>query len=230
VNIFTVLLVFGMLAFIGTHLLMSHPLRPAMVRQFGQSGFLGVYSIISLLTFSGAVVAFGKAPAAPQLWDGQAIVPWILASLLTLVATALFLASLAGNPALPGTNVSGLSTRLPQGVFKVTRHPMMSAFVLWGVAHILVAPSARTIILAGGIIALAVLGSRGQDAKKAALHGHEWRMWMKRTSFLPNPAALGHLGFYWSAAVPVWLLFTWTHIYTAGVLAGVWLWLEPYLG
>lgn len=222
----TLLLVAGMAAFVGSHLLMSHPLRAGLVRQFGQGGFLGFYSIVSLITFSGAVIAFGRAPAGPQLWDGQALVPWVLASLLTLVASALFLASFAGNPALAGTDVSGLSTRLPHGAFKVTRHPMMSAFTLWGVAHILVAPSARTILLAGGVIALAVIGSRGQDAKKAALYGRDWRAWMQRTSFLPNPAAFGALGFYWVAALPVWLLLTWAHLKIALVPAGLWLWLE----
>ncbi len=224
----TVMLAVGMSAFVGTHLLMSHPLRAGMVRQFGQGGFLGIYSLISLVAFSGAVIAFGKASSSPQLWDGQAVVPWVLASVLTLVASALFLASLAGNPALAGTDVAGLSTRLPHGAFKVTRHPMMSAFTLWGVAHILVAPNARTLILAGGMIALAVIGSRGQDAKKVALHGQDWRVWMKRTTFLPNPAALGHLGLYWLGAVPVWLLLTWLHLKMALIPAGIWVWFEPY--
>lgn len=224
----TSMLALGMAAFVGTHLLMSHPWRAGMVRQFGQGGFLAIYSLISLVTFSGTVIAFGKASAAPQLWDGQALVPWAIASVLTYVAAALFLASIVGNPALAGTDVSGLSTRLPYGVFKVTRHPMMSAFTLWGAAHILVAPSVRTIILAGGVIALAVIGSRGQDAKKVKLHGQDWRVWMKRTSFLPNPAAFRHLGLYWLAAVPVWLALTWMHLKIALIPAGPWLWFEQY--
>lgn len=222
----TAMLALGMIAFIGTHLLMSHPLRTGMVRQFGQGGFMVLYSLISIITFSGAVIAFGKASPAPQLWDGQAMVPWVLASLLTLVASALFLASLAGNPALPGIDISGLSTRLPTGVFKVTRHPMMSAFTLWGVAHIIVAPSARTIILAGGVILLAVVGSRGQDAKKAKLYGQDWRVWMKRTTFLPDQTKFGHLGLYWVATLPVWLLLTWLHLKIALIPAGLWVWLE----
>lgn len=224
----TLLLALGMIAFVGSHLLMSHPWRAGMVRLFKPGGFLVVYSLISLVTFSAAVIAFGNASPAPQLWDGQGIIPWVLASLLTLVASALFLASLVGNPALPGIDTSGLSTRLPNGAFKVTRHPMMSAFTLWGVAHILVAPSARTIILAGGVILLAVVGSRGQDAKKAAMLGQDWRVWMKRTTFLPNPAALGHLGVYWAGAVPVWILLTWMHLKLALIPAGLWLWLDQY--
>jgi len=228
VNFAILSLVLGMTAFIGLHLLMSHPWRAGLIRQFGQGGFLAIYSLVSLVTFSGAVIAFGKASPSPQLWDGEALVPWVLASLLTLIASALFLASMVGNPALPGLDVAGLSTRLPHGAFKVTRHPMMSAFTLWGVAHIIVAPSPRTIILAGGVILLAVVGSRGQDAKKVKLYGQDWRVWMKRTTFLPNPAKFGHLGFYWVAALPVWLLLTWLHLKMALIPAGAWLWLEQY--
>ena len=221
----TLSLVLGMAAFVGTHMLLSHPLRGSMVRRFGEQGFLGIYSLIALGTFSWTVVAFGKVSPTPQLWDGQAPLPWAIACALTLVAAALFLASLMGNPALAGTDVSGLSTRLPHGVFKITRHPMMSAFWLWGVAHILVAPSARTIILAGGVVALAVIGSRGQDAKKLALYGQDWRMWMKRTPFWPKLSEFGRLGLFWVGAVPIWLLLTWLHLKLALIPAGIWLWL-----
>ncbi len=220
-------LVGGMTAFVGTHLLLSHPLRAAMVRKLGQQGFLGLYSLIALGTFAWTVVAFDRVPSTPQLWDGQALAPWVLACILTIVASALFLASFVGNPALAGTDVSGLSTRLPNGVFKITRHPMMSAFALWGIAHILVAPSLRTIILAGGIAALAVIGSRGQDAKKLALYGQDWRVWKQRTPFWPKVSAFGQLGMLWLWAVPVWLLLTWLHLWIWLVPAGVWLWFEP---
>ena len=222
----TLSLAIGMTAFVGTHLLLSHPLRAGMIRQFGQGGFMVAYSLVSLITFAWAAISFGQAASMPQLWNGQALVPWVLACGLTVVATALFLASFLGNPALAGTEVSGLSTRLPNGVFKVTRHPMMAAFASWGIAHILVAPSPRTIILAGGITALAVIGSRGQDAKKLALHGQDWRVWMKRTPFLPQPGAFGQLGLFWVAAVPVWMLLTWLHLQFALIPAGLWLWIE----
>ena len=91
-------------------------------------------------------------------------------------------------------------------------------------AHIIVAPSLRSFILAGGIAALAVIGSRGQDAKKLALYGHDWRMWMKRTPFWPKLNELGRLGLFWVGAVPVWLIVTWLHRKLALIPAGLWLW------
>lgn len=217
-------LVLGMTAFVGTHLLLSHPLRATMVRTLGPQGFLGVYSLIALGTFAWTIIAFDQIPSTPQLWDGRALLPWVVACVLTIIASALFLASFAGNPALVGTEVAGLSTRLPSGVFKITRHPMMSAFALWGIAHILVAPSLRTIILAGGVVALAVIGSKGQDAKKLALYGQDWRVWKQRTPFWPKVSEFKRLGLLWIWAVPIWLLLTGLHLWVWLVPAGVWVW------
>ena len=38
-------------AFVGTHFLMSHPLRASMVGALGEKGFAGVYTLVSLATF-----------------------------------------------------------------------------------------------------------------------------------------------------------------------------------
>ena len=227
-NAAAIWLVIGMGAFVGTHFLFSHPLRAGLVRRFGAGGFQVIYSLVALATFSWAVLVFGQAPSVPMLWDGQAVIPWLLATVLTYGVVALFLASVIGNPALAGAKISGLSTVLPSGVFRVTRHPMMFSFALWGVTHILIAPSPRTIILSGGIILLALLGSHFQDRKKKALYGQDWRVWMKRTPFWPDLTKLNELGQAWIWAFPVWLLLTWLHLPMAQVPAGVWRWLEQF--
>ncbi|HEV7233567.1 MAG TPA: NnrU family protein, partial [Sphingorhabdus sp.] len=56
------------LAFVGTHFLMSHPLRRQMVWRLGAGGFSLVYSGISLALFYWMVVEFGRAPKAEPLW------------------------------------------------------------------------------------------------------------------------------------------------------------------
>ena len=217
-------LVISMGAFVGTHFLLSHPLRAGLVRRFGTGGFQGIYSVVALATFSWAMVAFGWTSPAPMLWDGQSLIPWSLATVLTYGVVVLFLASVIGNPALAGANVSGLSTVLPRGAFRVTRHPMMFSFALWGVTHILIAPSPRTIVLSAGVIVLALLGSHLQDRKKKALYGQDWRAWMKRTPFWPDLTQMRELGYAWLWALPVWLLLTWLHLPIAQIPAGVWRW------
>src|SRR3546814_17359193 len=70
-------------------------------------------------------------------------------------------------------------------LFAITRHPMMWGLALWALAHALVMPTPAPIILSATIAVLALVGSAGQDAKKARLMGDAWRPWAARTSFVP---------------------------------------------
>ncbi len=214
------------IAFVGLHFAMSHPLRAPLVARLGEGGFIGVYSLVSLATFAWMVLAFRAAPLLGlPVWSGQDEVSWTIASALTIVATVLFLGSFARNPALPGMPVGDLATREPSGVFRVTRHPMMWGFALWALAHIIVAPTSRTLVLAGSIGFLALVGAHLQDRKKAGLLGPAWTAWEAKTHYWPRWRELPRAGFLlWSIAVALWLALTWAHIKLAYVPAGVWRW------
>ncbi|HEX9805260.1 MAG TPA: NnrU family protein, partial [Alteraurantiacibacter sp.] len=135
------------IAFVGSHFAMSHPLRAPMVRALGEKGFLGVYSLVSLATFAWMIWEFRNSPSRMEpVWSGYDEVSWTIASLLTIVALVLLLGSFRGNPALPHPDEKPKFEREPRGVFRVTRHPMMWAFGLWGIAHILIMPTGRTLI------------------------------------------------------------------------------------
>ena len=74
-------LVLSAIAFLGTHFLMSHPLRAPLVRAMGEGPFRGVYSLIAILTFGAMIYFYGKIGREPQLWDvGEA--GWIAGTLL----------------------------------------------------------------------------------------------------------------------------------------------------
>lgn len=213
------------LAFLATHFLLSHPWRAPLVRALGERLFLLFYSLVAFATLSWMIVAFDRVPAEPMLWDGFAVLPWVVASALTLVSMAFLFASLSGNPALPQAQVAGLSARKPDGVFRITRHPMMFGIVFWGVAHMIVAPTPRTLILTGTMLVLALVGSHLQDRKKVALHDREWRAYMKRTDFWPRLNRLYLLGWSWGFGLLGWLAATWIHMSSAGIPAGIWKWL-----
>jgi len=128
-------LIAAALAFVGTHFALSHPFRRGLVRRLGEKGFLGLYSLVALATFAWMVLAFRALPMVePGLWDGTSTIAWVLASALMLVASVLFVGSHRGNPAMPGPQGRDLARRTPRGVFKVTRHPMMWSFAMWGAA------------------------------------------------------------------------------------------------
>jgi uncharacterized membrane protein len=209
-------------AFVGSHMLLSGPLRRAAARLLGPRGFLAFYSLIALVALGWMIFAFDRAPAGPALWDGTRALPWTITSALTLPALVLLLGSFSGNPALPDANLAGLSARKPWGIFRVTRHPMMMGIALWAVSHVIVMPTARMALFNLSLAALALGGAAAQDRRKLAQNHREWSVWMARTRFWPRLAALGDMGALWAAALLLWLAVTAAHLWLGGVPAGVW--------
>ena len=180
-------LALAILAFVGSHLLLSHPLRPALAERLGALGFLILYSLVALAIFAWMIVAYRQADAADPLW----LAPyqyWPFASLLMLFASILLVGSLVGNPAHPGMGRRSAG-KAPRGVYAITRHPMNWSFILWALVHASLSGSPRNLIVAAGIFLLALVGSIGQDRKKERLLGEAWRDWAARTSFVPFAAA-----------------------------------------
>lgn len=189
-------------AFVGGHLIMSHPLRAGLVGRLGERGFLAFYSLVSLATFAWMVVAWQASPDSTPLWTAP-LWWWPIASLIMLAASILLVGSLIGNPALPRPGAPPRAIPPPRRVFAITRHPMNWSFMLWALVHLSISWSARNLIVAAGILLLALAGSIGQDRKKVRLIGEPWREWQARTSFVPFAALLqGRVS--WRAAFPGW--------------------------
>ena len=217
-------------AFVGSHFLLSHPLRSAITGAIGEGPFLGLYSLVAAATLLWLALAFRAVPPEAPLWavgDGL----WITATVITFFASVMFVGSLLGNPALPGPRTASAPPE-PRGVFSVTRHPMFWSFALWGVAHILVAPTPANIVLAKTIIILALVGAALQDRKKEKLQPDIWRAWEAHTSYWPLGAILGgRVKFTPAGVIPavggiaLWLAATWAHQPLAGMPAGIWRWI-----
>ena len=211
-------------AFVGTHFLMSHPLRAGMVRLLGARGQLGVYSLVSIATLWWMSHVYGAALAAAPLplWDlGQA--GWIAATVLMWLGSILFVGSLRRNPAFPTGGAKMTHIGKPRGVFAITRHPMMWGFALWALVHAIVNPSAAALVVSTAIAILALGGSAGQDAKKQKLLGSVWRDWMRRTSFVPFGRGVASPGlFALLGGTLLWLAATWAHGALGYRPAGIW--------
>ncbi len=219
-------LVAANVTFVGTHFAMSHPLRASLVRTVGEKGFLGVYSLVSLGAFIWIGVAFrAVGPGGAVLWNGQGEVSWAITSALTVLSLALILAALKGNPALVGMEAGFVAKAEAKGVYAITRHPMMWGFGIWAASHILVSPTPRTLVTAGAMAVLALVGAHLQDVKKEALLGKAWKDWEARTSFIPHLGKLGGIGTgLWFAALVGWVAISWLHLWLANVPAGIWRW------
>ncbi|MFM6832260.1 MAG: NnrU family protein [Novosphingobium sp.] len=220
IDLFAAVLLFAL-----AHFVMSGFLRTRLISAMGSQTFLLVYSLVSLALFGWALVAFDRAPDTSPLWNGSNPVIWAVASVITILALALFLSSFMRNPALPGVNPAGLGTIIPTGVFTITRHPMMWGISLWAFAHIMVAPSARVLLLMGGLILVALLGSHFQDKRKIRQNNREFSPWQRRTTYWPNLRNLDKLRTATLIALVLWFLATTAHWHFFGIPAGLWMWL-----
>ena len=197
-------LVAAAIAFVGTHFVLSHPLRATIVGAVGEGAFMGIYSLVAIATLAWMAMAFRALPA-PDL-AGTGDIGWAIASLLTIVALVLFLGSLRGNPALPAPGKPPAIPKDPRGVFAVTRHPMMWGFALWALAHLLLWWSARTLVVTLAVGVLALVGARLQDRKKEALVGEAWAAWEAKTTYWPRWGRLLSAGWgVWLLAIIAWV-------------------------
>jgi len=215
------ILIVASVAFVGTHFLMSHPLRKGMVGAMGEPGFAITYSIVSLLTFGWMIWAYpaASAEAPTPLWDAGR---WgfILATLLMWLGSVLFMGSLRRNPAFPRPGKPIQKIDDPNGVYAITRHPMMWGFALWGLVHMIVNPTEASLILSLSIVFLALVGAVMQDKKKEELLGDLWRGWEAKTSFIPYGRGLKSAdAFALATGTIVWLGATWVHNPPVGVWA-----------
>jgi len=218
-------------AFVGSHFLLSHPLRKPLVRAMGEAGFQGVYSLLAALTLGWLIMAYLKAPLSAPLWPAGNVL-WAIVTAVMLIAAILLMGSLIRNPAFPTGGRPGSSPDEACGVYAVTRHPMMWSFALWGLCHIAVFPVAKNIIVAAAMVILALVGAALQDRKKQRLQPDFWPTWESKTSYLPfaaiagGRARLGGFGLHaLLGGLVVWLVATWAHIPLTGWAAGIWRWL-----
>jgi uncharacterized membrane protein len=191
-------LTLAMAAFLATHVVPSTPLRPWLVARLGQRTYLGIYSLVALITLVWVIWAYQRAPLLP-LWTGLPPVPLLVMpfSLILLVT-----GYLSRNPTAVMQEGKLRVTEPARGIIRVTRHPLMWAIALWAFAHLLARGDVRSLIFFGGLLVLALAGTVLIDRRKATL-GEDWRHFAAVTSNVPfvaiaqkrNRFAPGEIGY-----------------------------------
>lgn len=157
------------IAFAGTHVWMSSAgPRARLVDRLGAVGFQGTYSMVALATFGPLLWIFWTHKhAGPLLWStiGPPEMARIANYVLMAAALALLVCSLVPSGAAP----SAMQARGPvtaRGLTRVTRHPMLAAFGIFGIAHLLVNGNLGDIVFFAGFPLFAWIGGRHQDSRK----------------------------------------------------------------
>ena len=157
------------IAFAGTHVWMSSPgPRARLLARLGANGFQGVYSLVALATFIPLVAIFWRdRHAGPLLWTsiGPPDVARYANYVLMAAALALLVCSLVPSAAAPSA-MQATGPAEARGVTRITRHPMLAAFGLFGVAHLLMNGSLGDVVFFGGFPVFGWIGGRHQDERK----------------------------------------------------------------
>ena len=201
-------------SFVGTHFLLSHPLRRPLVERMAEGPFRGIYTLVSFATFGLTIWAYHSMGRQQPLWSvGEA--GWVVATLLMWLGAILFAGSFIGNPARPGPG--GPCGRTGCGVMPNTRHPMMWGFAIWAVVHMMMVATPKALVFDFAILFLALVGSMMQDRKKQALLGEDWHDWSAQTAFFPFARGLRNPGlFAFAAGTALFLIATWLHPFPVG--------------
>ncbi|KZM50358.1 NnrU family protein [Labrenzia sp. OB1] len=136
-----VLLVAGLILFLGVHLVPTRPsLRSGVISRFGENGYKGAFSLISAAGFILIVYGYGAArfDGSPLLYDPPV---WLRhVTLLLMIPVFIFL----------------VAAYVPCRIRNALKHPMLVAIKLWALSHLLANGDLASVLLFGSFMAWAV--------------------------------------------------------------------------
>jgi uncharacterized membrane protein len=217
------LLILASVLWVALHIgLAGTALRGVLARPLGDQGFRALFSVASIAVFSLLVYAFIHAPRT-SLWVAPESLRWVLVFLM-LPAAFLLLGSLFTISIKPED--AGTRRDAARGVLRLTRHPMMCAFTLWAVIHIVGTGELSALVFFGAFMLTAAAGMPSIDAKFARRNPAAWQRFAAETSILPGAAILaGRNRLVWSeigwllplAALVLWVVLLLVHSRMFGV-------------
>lgn len=164
-------------------LLSSMPARRRLIASIGNGGFLGVYSIVSLVSFAGIILGFMNAPYVP-LWTAPAWTRWLPNITVPIAYVFLICAFSTRSPTMAG-KPGEEPVRQAIGIVRITRHPMLWGFALWGLGHIPPNGDLRCLILFSSMVLLSFVGMAHIDARRAQAFPEAWASIVRTTSVVP---------------------------------------------
>jgi uncharacterized membrane protein len=210
--------------FAGIHLgIAGTAIRDRAVAAVGQNAYRVVFSIASLVGIVWLAMAYKHAPyvitwGLPQWWKPIAIILMFPAFLLA--ATGLR----TPNPTAVG--MEGLATHAPEGIVRVTRHPLLIGIGLWALVHLVANGDVASFLFFGALAITALAGTVSIDAKRRRTMGPAWQAFAAQTSVVPFAAiAAGRTRFNpgetaawrWAIAIIAYGLFLGGHSYIFGM-------------
>lgn len=132
------MLIVGLVMFIGVHLVPYIPLRATLIARLGPNAYRGAFSLVSGAGIVLLCVGYARAPVEfifqPVPW-AQAALTWVMPVVLIMFAAA----------------------NMPTHIRRVLRHPMMIGTFLWAGLHFLANGERAASILFGAFAVFAAV-------------------------------------------------------------------------
>ncbi len=178
--------------FAGAHLwLSSDTLRPRLIARLGPDAFRGLYSLVVLALFTALVWTYARHKhTGPLLWLtlGPPALARATSHVLMFLAFALLVPAVLPAHAAPSSMAAGgHDAGAARGLLRITRHPLLVALALFGVAHLLVNGRLADVVFFGGFPLFVWIGARHQDARLAR-DRPAYRTLVAQTSIMPFAA------------------------------------------
>lgn len=137
------LLVIGLIVFIGIHLLPTAPqIRNGVVERYGANTYKLAFSVIALIGLTLIVLGYGRVQGLPSknpdLWNPPL---WTRHIAYTLMPISFILLAAA---------------YIPSRIKHVVKHPMLAAVKIWALAHLITNGDSASLLLFGSLLAFAV--------------------------------------------------------------------------
>jgi uncharacterized membrane protein len=178
----------GLFFFVVGHLaLSSAPFRGWIVARLGAGGFAGLYSLVAALSLAAIGWGWGRAPYV-VIFEPPTWARWVPNVVMPM---AIFFAVLGFTT--PSPTSAGQEKRASdesRGILRITRHPALWGFGLWGLSHLPPNGDLRSSLVFVGIAFLAFAGMVHIDLRRAASGGEDWERFERATSVFPFAAIL----------------------------------------
>jgi len=183
------LLFVSMFLFVALHfILSSHPIREPLRHKLGEGPFSLGYSVLVFAAFVGVILGYRAAPYV-VVWSPPHFARHVVLTFMPLALYLLIAGYTTKNPMAAGNPQDRQKLLgdpdVVRGVLRVSRHPALCGYALWGLLHLFANGDAAGMIVFAGITTLAVGGMFHQDRRMARRYGATFEQLAARTSRFP---------------------------------------------
>jgi uncharacterized membrane protein len=199
-------------------------IRQIMVERLAERGFQIIFSVLSVLLLIWMITAYRNAPVT-QLWSVPAFM-WLPVLLMPIACILNVCAYSSPNPTAIGGGKFLKQEEAAKGIFRVTRHPLMSAIAIFAATHMFVAGEVSGLIFFAGLLLTAVFGPTSIDKKLRLKNAESFDRFAAVTSIVPfaailqgrNRFSLGEIGLMrLGGGLLLYVVFLFAHEYLSNI-------------